>query len=218
MAETFEQIVDRYQDLLLRELPEDVYADSGRVVQIGGEAVPFEIHKRSLRAKATALAYVDVNAGKLQSNVTPDFADEEIETWEWLFLKRTHPGDPIQVRRDRVKARARFRPNLSVPYLRWRLSEVLGYEPIVTTARAGEWKIGTSGLGVDTLLAGGWYTAYTIVVKLSTNEPSDVIAALDDLLNRIEPARSNHTIENNTPEIDVWRIGHSALGVDTNIA
>jgi len=211
--------------LLMRELPRGLYADSGATgtgtdYSTDPETVltpPAELHARSLWSKAEALALLQLNAEALHRNVTPVMADEEIEAWELFVLARTYPADLLATRVERVKRRLRLRPNLSIPYLRKRLAGVLGYEPYVTTARALEWRIGTSGLGADTNLAGGTETAYIIIVRLSTNEPDSVLEELDELLTEIEPARSTHQIENNTPEIEKWRIGSSSLGTTTNL-
>lgn len=217
MAETFEQIQARYLDLLLRELPEDVYADSGRVVDVGGSSEPYEIHKRSLKAKAGALALLEQDAVILSENTSPVTVAAEIDAWERQVLQRTYPDDDIVVRRARVIARRRAKGGLSIPFIRARIAEILGYEPIVTTLSAEGWQLGTSGLDVDANLNGGEFDRYTILVRLSTDESAQMLADLDELLTRIEPARSNHIIYNNTPDIEFWRLGTSSLGTTTNL-
>ena len=173
--------------LLQRELPEDVYTD-------GSPSGSYTA--ASVYSKATLVADAYTNMSRIYDNYFPQTADEKIE--DWVFKTYEFPFDPstdLQTKRDRVIAKLRKQPSITM----WEiLTLVAGYLPegkyvqIHEPCGGGDnfWQIGASLLGIDTLLNG--------------LNPNDLGVAFDEWCSFVSTLH--------------WRLGIDALGFDTELA
>ena len=214
-----DQLTLQYLNVLLNELPEDVYADSGDVVNIGGTDYPKELHKRLLLVKASAFAKADLLLKEvgLESNVLT-CTDASIDLWEDRFLERRRPEDSLATRQGRVARVMRLRGNLFEDHLEALILEEVGYFVDLQVLQGDPWEletdVPTSELGTNTFLGG---LEFHIVVRLVTTETQDVIDRIDRLLTRIEPARCTHHIDNNTGDFVTWELAFGSLGINTHL-
>lgn len=208
-----EALTQKFYRMMLREHPEDVYADSGEFVDIDGVLVPKELHKRLLLVDAEQLAKAHYNMIEigLESNVKT-CTEATIGDWELRFLGEQYPGDGLDKRRNRVSRIMALRGRLDIEFLQRRISEIIGYWPPIDTFTDIAWVLGQSELGVDTFLAG---LEFHYVVRLLTLEDQSTLDEIDRLLTRIEPARCTHSIENQSQATPGWRLGQSGLGIGT---
>ncbi len=212
----------RYAALFLAELPEDVYADSGQVETINGVESPVELHKKFIVVKARMFAeiHVTMDLVALESNILTCSVDS-IGLYEDRYLGWRWEGEVLEARRQRVSRVYALTAGLSITYLRARLFEIIGYYPIVFFFGDTEWEVGLDELGNETYLSGLW-VKYR--VDLVITEPPEIIERIEILLTRIEPARCSHIVNNNTstpglptPTLLYWKLGFSALGVNTTL-
>jgi len=216
-ADQYAVLVANYLALLLDELPPNVYADSGQWVTLpeSGFSVPVELHKRELLNIAYRLADYQVEVLRVVRNQFPQTAVEDIDLWELTVLGTTYPLLDLGVRQQNVARRLRLKGHLSVPYIRQRCVEVLGYEPDVESVVTFTWTLNVSSLGDTTNLGSGIDSSYIYEVRLPRVETDATLALLDGFLTKIEPARSKHHIINGSLIIQKWRVNSSALGVTT---
>ncbi len=209
--------------IIQRELPEDVYPDSG------DPAVYWSTADSAAMAQILALAYTRLS--EVYDNYWPQYADEDaIAQHEVARYGILSTDLDLQARRDRVLAKMRSLESLSVPDLTGIVEAEL---PVGTLVRIkewgcvgdyGSWYIGESELGYSTILSGygsslypigtdlcaqdgldvgmtteQWQayrqSAYTYDVQIYDYEPTDAeLQAIDRALTASEPSESFHTI------------------------
>jgi hypothetical protein len=206
---------ERYLALLLAELPEDVYADSGHTEILGGVESPVELHKKFLLTKARVFGEVHVNLQlvALEANILT-CSENTIGLYEDRYLGWRWEGEVLEARQQRVSRVYALNGGLSIPFLRARIFEIIGYYPVMALYTREEWPLGLDELGNETHLTGIWVTYR---VDLATTESADIIDRIDRLLTRLEPARCSHVINNNAAPFAAWELGISALGLNTNL-
>lgn len=207
---------DEFYRILQRELPQDVYAD-------GAPSAFFTTADNYAFAKV--MQDLGDNSSRIYENYFPQTADEKISDWEiTAFNEISASGVPLQTRRDKVIAKLREEPSISLWSI---LTAVIGVLPPGTPVRILEWavarsgwRLGVSRLGVDTRLGGmdsvrailetpseyctheltdDWVKqqklAYTYEVRIFGYTMSAAEAAqVEKTLTQKEPARSRHFV------------------------
>lgn len=149
--------------LLMRELPEDVYPDSGRPEDFWSTA--------SIDAKAETIKNAYAALEQAYDNYWPQTADAVgIAQHELAHRGSLSAGLDLQERRDRVLARMQALPSMSRPDLVALVKSELPADTIVTIVGlnddsagevdAGTWFLGVSELGIDTYLGAYGSHAY----------------------------------------------------------
>ncbi len=141
--------------VLQRELPEDVYPDSGRPEEFWSTA--------SVAAKAEVLAQLYADLETVYDNYWPQTANEEgIALHEIAYYGVLSTDLTLEQRRDRILAKMRALPSLSIPDLTDLVESELPPGTLVRlvpynadlegSMEGGTWYLGVSELGVDTYL------------------------------------------------------------------
>lgn len=207
--------------LIQRELPEDVYPDSGDASKFKSTA--------SVMAKAKVFESVYTNQSRIYANFFPQSADENIGDWEdKIFGFQNDSSVDLQQRRDAIISKIRTRRRVTPSDIKAIVYQVV---PADTKVEIVEWNCGGGGwildvsmLDVSTILNAGnglkfppgtnlcdktaadWgmsqedFTdyqnqAYTYSVQIyNYTLTSDQRDQLEKLLSSGEPARSAHKI------------------------
>lgn len=141
--------------LLQRELPEDVYPDSGRPEDFWSTA--------SIAAKAEVLAQLYADLETVYDNYWPQTANEEgIALHEIAHYGVLSTNLTLEQRQNRILAKMRALPSLSIPDLTDLVESELPPGTLVKlvpynadlggSEEGGTWYLGVSELGVDTYL------------------------------------------------------------------
>lgn len=185
--------------LLTRELPEDVYPDSGRPDDFWATA--------SLDAKAEVLANAYAALEQVWDNYWPQHADADgIAQHEIARFGSLSIGLDLAARQARVLAKMRSLPSMSRPDLQLLIEAELPVDTVVTIVGwnddsvgevdAGAWFLDVSELGVDTFLGAYGSHSYPVGTDLCEEDGSDVGMSADDWAEYQEQAY--------TYEVRIW--------------
>jgi hypothetical protein len=152
----------------------------------------------------------------LEENSFPNTVNVSgIDAWETDYFNFTKPSLSIDQRQEELLKWINNKIGMSKSDVIKAAESITGKTPdIILNLNKGGWKLGSSVLGVQTILGGTDTTdsRYSYLVKFSDIVGNVLLKTLDSELTRIEKAGSKHYLS--APQVK-WIIGKSSLGVDT---
>lgn len=188
--------------LIQRELPEDVYPDSG------DPAAYLSTQDSDAEAHVLANAYTALQTK--WNNYFPQTADlDGIAQLEIAHFGQISTGLSLSERQDRVVAKMQRLDSMSIPNMTAIVQRELPAGTIVQIINwgcigaGGTWYIGESELGYGTILGGAGSSAYLIGTDLCTKDGSDIGLTTQEWLNsRINAYTYEVRIYEYTPTAD----------------
>lgn len=137
-----------------------------------------------------------------------------IGDWELTYFGFTNASLALSDRINRLLTRINSTLDMSVGTVILLAQSITGQTPrVLRTLKNGGWLLGTSVLGLDTMISGNGASdgsTYLVIFYSSVNSAS--LKLLDQQLTAIQKGGSNHFILASPPR---WVLGRSVLGVDT---
>lgn len=206
-------VLKAYYDLLTRidhpvfkrDFNEDVTADS-----------PFNSLLNYVFAKQ--LVHLRDDLTQVQLNKYPDTVNGlGIDRWEETYFGFVKTGKLLETRRTELILKVISRARMSAPAVVRIAQTITGKTPsVIRNLYFSGWTLGSSPLGIDTVLPGLVQAQDAFIYRVSFSEPidSELLTQLDKELTRIEKGGSTHVI---FAPLKLWVLGDSALGIDTRL-
>lgn len=153
----------------------------------------------------------DLRANCLASTATMTF----IDAWEQRYFGYTSPNLDLADRIARVLTRKNKQLTMGVATVISLAESITGQTPrVVRSLLKGGWELGTSVLGLDTMMAGNEteIDSQTYLVIFDSPISSASQDQLEEQLNIVQKGGSINYVLAVSPQ---WILGESALGVDT---
>lgn len=165
---------------------------------------------------AKQLVKIMEKVSSLEENSFPNtVSDSGIDAWEFDYFNFSKPSLTLEQRRAELLKWINNKIGMSKADVIKAAEAITGKTPdIILNLNKGGWKLGSSVLGVQSILGGTDSTdsRYSYLVKFSDIVGNALLKTLDSELTRIEKAGSKHYLS--SPQVK-WILGNSSLGVDT---